>query len=326
MGWKWLQKGRGQQSHAEVLRSLLPQILILLQVQIQAPSCTQPCASAGRNSVSHDFHHFWRRPSAPEPKCASHYQKEDSQSQVTEGELPSMVSCGCCICCIWRHSGLQEARVHLGEGMVLSLWMQNIQPYSISWLSVLSSPPAISTLKAFSVGAFYSLDGWSFGNFQNFWTRIPVTHTELVWGWLAQAAAPPDATRITTLAYETGLLKSWSQVAKSVAVNSLSPEWARLLGAAARGSLRWPYLGLEEWLEGGEKPGGQEEKANTWVCGAKSPILLSWFWPCPLSTVSASIFFPESQTWLSTDSLRLGPSLILFQAMLLDFHPRLVGW
>ena len=49
-----------------------------------------------------------------EHKCVSHYQKEDSQSQVTEGELPSMVSCLYCICCVRIHTDLQELKVYVG--------------------------------------------------------------------------------------------------------------------------------------------------------------------------------------------------------------------
>ena len=115
-------KGGGQQSHTEVYGSLLSQILILLQVQIQAPSRTQPCASAAGNSVSHDSS-FLKEALCVWAKCASHYQKEDSQSQVTEGELPSMVSCVCCICCVWRQWSAGAQAVFGGGGIVLSLWM-----------------------------------------------------------------------------------------------------------------------------------------------------------------------------------------------------------
>lgn len=57
----------------------------------------------------------------------------------------------------------------------------------------------------------------------------------------------PDATGITTSSYEIGLLKSWSQVAKSMAVNSLSqdPGEQGLLAEVARGSPSMAPSGIE---------------------------------------------------------------------------------
>lgn len=68
-----------------------------------------------------------------------------------------------------------------------------------------------------------------------------------------------DAPGITTFYYEIGLLKRWSQVAKSVAVNSLSGVVSEhgLLGEVALGIKR-SHLGLGEKDDGGKETGGQE--------------------------------------------------------------------
>lgn len=104
--WPWLdplwdendfRKGARRLSYTEICGSLLSQILILLQVHIQAP---ESCDRAALTSISHGFHLFWRGPCVSEHKCVSHYQSEDSWSQVTETELPSMVSSLSCVCCI----------------------------------------------------------------------------------------------------------------------------------------------------------------------------------------------------------------------------------
>lgn len=50
--------------------------------------------------------------------------------------------------CMWGEGGNVES---LSAEQLFS-------PYSISWLSSLSSPPSVWTLKPFSVVAFYSLD------------------------------------------------------------------------------------------------------------------------------------------------------------------------
>ena len=115
---------------------------------------------------------------------------------------------------------------------------------------------ALTPLKPFSVVAFSSLHGGCSGNLEKIWNRIPDVHVELAGLGLITHRQPglTHATGITPHRYETGLSKSWSQVAKSMAVNSLRQD-LRESGSPAEvalGSLKWPHLGLGEG-EGGRR-------------------------------------------------------------------------
>lgn len=69
-------------------------------------------------------------------------------------ELLSGVSRLYCFCCVWIHSDLQGPEVDLGKG-VLGLWVQNSYSAHITFLGwLLSSPPVISTHKAFQCCCF----------------------------------------------------------------------------------------------------------------------------------------------------------------------------
>lgn len=77
----------------------------------------------------------------------------------------------------------------------------------------------------------------------------------------AQAAYLADATGVTTFCYEIRLLRSWSQVAKSVAVNSLRRDLRELrltVGEGALGSFSGPHLGGGSGMREKKGAGGQE--------------------------------------------------------------------
>lgn len=180
-------KGVGWLSHTEVPGSLLSQILILLQVQIQAPSSSQSHGPAlpwilflmafvisegGSMCLNISVLAITRK-----RILRARSQKESCPVWLVV--YTALAVSGYTVIC-------RNLRCMWGEGRnVESLSAEQLlSPYSISWLSSLSSPPSIWTLKPFSVVAFYSLDWWHWANFQNIWTRIAATHTELVWAWL----------------------------------------------------------------------------------------------------------------------------------------------
>lgn len=120
---------------------------------------------------------------------------------------------------------------------------------------------------------------------------------------------------------EIRLLKTWSQAARSVAVNSLSPEWAWFRVRQLWGVLAGPVRdGGGGGRETGRRPGQWE--ASTGAMVPSHPPCYPGHWPwvhClnhhPVPRVLDLVNRP--------DSWGLGLSVILSQAMLLNFLP---GW
>lgn len=119
-----------------------------------------------------------------------------------------------------------------------------------------------------------------------------------------------DAPGITTFYYEIGLLKRWSQVAKSVAVNSLSGVVSEhgLLGEVALG-IKQSHLGVGEKDEGGKETGGQESGRP--AAGAVALSCASCYSgsdpkPCPMSWLPSCSQSPNLV--ICSVPLGLGPS------------------
>lgn len=122
---------------------------------------------------------------------------------------------------------------------------------------------------------------------------------------------------------EIRLLKTWSQAARSVAVNSLSPEWAWFRVRQLWGVLAGPVR------DGGGGGRGNRQEARPvggqhWSYGAKSSTLLSW--PLTLSPLSQPPSCSQSP-WLGQPPwlLRTGALLHSFSSYAPEFSPRMVG-
>lgn len=160
------------------------------------------------------------------------------------------------------------------------------------------------------------------------WNRIPDMYTELVCAWLYRQPYLADATGITTFCYEIRLSRSWSQVAKSVAVNTSSADLSehslmglRGWGEVVLGSLSWPHLGWGRRMkekepgsqDGGKEAPGVEALSHPPYFLGSDPELLSLMSQLPSCSQSC---------WLGHlfYLLRPGTSFHLLPTLPLDFH------